>query len=272
MSLQGKVDCHVHVVDPARFAYPEGPGNKPDVTEQGPREALQSVLSDHGVDHAVVVQLSGYGSDNRAMLDAIARSGGRYKGIAGIDPDTDEETLQRLEDCGVVGVRLNAVNLGRGVIANAERLLARVTARRWIVQIQCAAPDLPEFSALLKASKARLLFDHLGLPDVRRGVQEHGFQTLLSLAEVGATIKLSGAFRSSNVPFPHGDLEPFVAAICKAFPPQQRVWGSDWPFVACQPRPSYDETIEQLETWVPDPAERRIILSEAPRMLFGFAP
>jgi predicted TIM-barrel fold metal-dependent hydrolase len=270
MSLDGAVDTHVHVVDRTRFPYPAGPGNKPDV--DAPRHALAAALSETGIAHAVVVQLSGYGTDNRPILDAIAASGGRYRGIAAVDPETDEATLQKLADGGIVGVRLNVVNLGRSAIADAERLLARVAERNWIAQVQCAAPALPEFSPLLKASKARLLFDHLGLPDVRRGVQERGFQTLLSLAADGAAIKLSGAFRSSDKPFPHADLDDFVAAICEAFPPQQRVWGSDWPFVACDPRPTYAETLQQLEAWVPDPAERQIVLSDTPQRLFGFAP
>jgi predicted TIM-barrel fold metal-dependent hydrolase len=270
MSLDGAVDTHVHVVDRTRFPYPEGPGNKPDV--DAPRDALAAALSENGIAQAVVVQLSGYGIDNRPILDAIAASGGRYRGIAAVDPQVDEASLQTLADGGIVGVRLNAVNLGRTAIANAARLLARVAERNWIVQVQCAAPALPEFAPLLKASKARLLFDHLGLPDVRHGVRERGFQTLLSLAADGATIKLSGAFRSSSEPFPHADLDDFVAAICDAFPPRQRVWGSDWPFVACDPRPTYAETLQQLEAWVPDPAERRIVLGETPRRLFGFAP
>jgi predicted TIM-barrel fold metal-dependent hydrolase len=63
-----------------------------------------------------------------------------------------------------------------------------------------------------------------------------------------------------------------VAAIREAFPPQQRVWGSDWPFVACDPRLTYAETLLQLETWVPDSAERQIVLGETPQRLFGFAP
>jgi predicted TIM-barrel fold metal-dependent hydrolase len=269
MSLDGAVDTHVHVVDRTRFPYPEGPGNKPDV--DAPRDALAAALYENGIAQAVVVQLSGYGIDNRPILDAIAASGGRYRGIAAVDPKVDEASLQTLADGGIVGVRLNAVNLGRTAIANAERLLARVAERNWIVQVQCAAPALPEFAPLLKASKARLLFDHLGLPDVRHGVRERGFQTLLSLAADGATIKLSGAFRSSSEPFPHADLDDFVAAIGDAFPPRQRVWGSDWPFVALDPRPSYAETLRQLELWVPDPAERQIVLSETPQRLFGFA-
>lgn len=270
MNLEGAVDTHVHVVDRTRFPYPEGPGNKPDV--DAPRQALAAALSTNGIAHAIVVQLSGYGTDNRPILDAIAASGGRYRGIAGVDPDTDEATLQTLADGGIVGMRLNAVNLGRSAIADAERLLARIAERNWIVQVQCAAPALPEFAPLLKASKARLLFDHLGLPDVRLGVRERGFQTLLSLAADGAAIKLSGAFRSSSEAFPHTDLDGFVAAICEAFPPRQRVWGSDWPFVACDARPTYPETLQQLEAWMPDPAERQIVLRDAPQRLFGFAP
>jgi 2-pyrone-4,6-dicarboxylate lactonase len=160
--------------------------------------------------------------------------------------------------------------LGLDAVARAERLIARIGEFGWIVQIQCPSRLLAGFLPILRAPGARLLVDHLGLPDIKSGTSDPGFRALLALGGEGATIKLSGAFRVSRQPFPHVDLDPFVEEIRRAFPTDRRVWGSDWPFVACAARPTYADTLAQLEYWLPDPSERRIALVEAPRRLFGF--
>ena len=49
-----------------------------------------------GLQRVVVVQANRYGSDNRGMLDAMAEFGDSARGVAVIEPDTDEAELQRL--------------------------------------------------------------------------------------------------------------------------------------------------------------------------------
>ena len=52
-------------------------------------------MKTYGVTHALLVQPnSGYGNDNRCLLDAIARSNGRMKGIAIIPFDADLAALR----------------------------------------------------------------------------------------------------------------------------------------------------------------------------------
>src|SRR5262249_49138548 len=75
------VDCHAHIIDPARFPFPEGPGYRPRSDEAGPCEAYLKVLDRHEVGHALLVQPSGYAYDNAAMLDALAHAHGRFKAI-----------------------------------------------------------------------------------------------------------------------------------------------------------------------------------------------
>ena len=72
MSAAGIADCHLHIIDPARFAFVPGAGYTPRPDETGTRGALDAVLDAHGVAHALLVQPSGYGFDNSAMFDAMA--------------------------------------------------------------------------------------------------------------------------------------------------------------------------------------------------------
>jgi predicted TIM-barrel fold metal-dependent hydrolase len=268
----GGVDSHVHVIDAERFPPPDGPGSKPRPGERATAGELSGILARHGVDHAVVVQLSGYGTDNRCVLDAVAQSNGRWHGIVSLAPDTSDRELDRLMSDGVVGIRFNVANLGTGAVLDHARLLAAIGERGWVAQVQCPAETLPAVGAVLEQATGPVVFDHLGLPDVAQGPDGPGFRWLLSFARKhpGACIKLSGAFRVSRRPFPHADLDLFVEALLEAFPPDRRIWGSDWPFVACDAAPSYAQTQALLRRWLPDEGDRHRALVEAPARLFGF--
>jgi predicted TIM-barrel fold metal-dependent hydrolase len=266
------IDAHVHVVDPARYPVPDGPGYKPGSDDIGTAEELKATLGRHGVEAAIVVQLSGYGTDNRCVLDAVARSGGRWRAIVALEPGASGRELDRLTAAGAVGARFNIANLGEAALAGGARLFEALAERGWVAQVQCPAKLLPELPPWLARAPGPLLFDHLGLPEVARGVEEPGFQRLLTFGREGAFIKLSGAFRLSHEPYPHADLQPFVAALCEAFPPERRVWGSDWPFVATGRRPAYSETLALLDRWLPEPRGREFALRDVPRRLFGLGP
>src|SRR5262245_39931317 len=119
MRPDGSIDCHAHVVDPARFAFVDGAGYRPQPHETGTREAFAAVPDAHEVAQALLVQPSCYGTDNAAMLDAMARSPGRFRGIAVVSSDIRERDLAALGDRGVVGVRFNLVNYDRDAVARA---------------------------------------------------------------------------------------------------------------------------------------------------------
>ena len=97
------IDTHVHVIDASRFPPPDGPGTKPRPDERATAADLAGTLAEHGVAHAVVVQLSGYGIDNRCILDAVARSRGRWRAIVSLPPDVGAGGLDELAAAGAVG-------------------------------------------------------------------------------------------------------------------------------------------------------------------------
>ena len=98
-------DAHCHVFGPAA-RFPFDPGRSytpPDASVQDFRR-LQSIL---GFERAVIVQATCHGTDNAAMLDAIASSDGRYRGIAMVDENFSETDLRDLDDGGVCGVSMS---------------------------------------------------------------------------------------------------------------------------------------------------------------------
>jgi predicted TIM-barrel fold metal-dependent hydrolase len=72
MTQDALVDCQAHIIDPARFPLTAPRGYKPRSDESGTREELAAILDAQGIRHAVLVQLSGYGTDNAPLLDAMA--------------------------------------------------------------------------------------------------------------------------------------------------------------------------------------------------------
>src|SRR3546814_15926439 len=60
-----------------------------------------------GFSRSVVVQASCHGTDNRATLNAIARSGDSCRGVAVVDPAVNVAELEALHASGIRGVRFN---------------------------------------------------------------------------------------------------------------------------------------------------------------------
>lgn len=229
------IECHMHVFDPARFPYAADAWYQPLPGETGSPAQLGHVLDAHGVRHALIVgPNSGYGPDNRCLLDTIARGAGRYKGITVVGNEASRGELQDLRAAGIVGVAFNV------------------------------AP-------LLRDSGARLLFDHCGRPDPRAGVGQAGFAALLDLARTGrACVKLSGLAKCSALPYPYADAGVYVRALVEACTPQSLVWASDWPFLRAPERIDYGPLLRLFEQPLPDAQARQAIFWHTPKRLFGF--
>jgi predicted TIM-barrel fold metal-dependent hydrolase len=265
------VDCHVHVLDPARFPYRDDVFYQPVAAETATARQLGHVLDAHGVRHALLVQPnSGYGPDNTCLLDAIARSGGRFKGVAIAAPDASRDELQALQAGGVVGIAFNVALLGPDAVA--APLLGRLRELGLWAQVQVQHDQLVALRPLLEDSGARVVVDHCGRPDPARGVGQPGFQALLAMAANGRTaVKLSGLVKCSAQAFPHADAWAFVHALVAACTPQSLVWASDWPFLRAPARIDYAPQLRLVERLLPDAAARRAVLWDTPCRLFGFA-
>lgn len=271
--MSNGVDSHCHVFDTTLFPYAPDAAYRPPPHEAGTAAQLAALLDAHNLSHAVLVNpTSGYGYDNRCMAAALRASNGRFRGIARVRPDAGAQLLAELHDAGVIGLRLDLITDGVGVLHDAAmpRLLAQAREMRWQVHVQCERDQLHEAAAPLRAAGVPLVFDHCGRPDAERGVRQPGFETLLAFGREGHYVKLSGPFRFFNAFSPRADVEPFIAALIDAFTPKRCVWGSDWPFLRLPMRMDYGPVLANLNRWFPDDRDRRQVLRETPVRLFGF--
>jgi len=215
---------------------------------------------------------SGYGLDNSCMLDTMMRNPGRYKGIAVVPNDITLEALRALKNQGVVGVAWNVTYYGLDHYHDAAPLLRHLAALDMFVDIQVEHDQLVHMLPLLGRSGARILVDHCGRPTVAAGLDDPGFRALLALgASKRAYVKLSGLAKVSREPAPHEDARPFVAALADAFTLDHCLWASDWPYLRAPERVDYGVLLQIARTLFPDSDDRRKLMWDTPRELFGFA-
>lgn len=272
LNTQAKIDCHVHVFDPLHFPYAEGVSYRPSGHELATTDALEYLMAAHGVQHALIVgPNSGYSLDNRCLLDALRRGGGKFKGAAVVSNGIGHDELQGLQAQGVVGVTLNAALLGIDFYLNAAPLLQRLRDLGMWAAVQVQHDQLVAMQPMLLDSGVQVVVDHCGRPEPTAGVGQAGFQALLKMAETGrVAVKLSSLVKSSKQPFPHVDSWVYVKALIEAFTPQALVWGSDWPFLRAPERIDYGPLLDLFGRLVPAPEAREAILWETPKRLFGF--
>jgi len=162
---QAPIDCHVHVLDPERFPYAPDTAYRPAGAETGSREQLGRLLDAHGIAQALIVgPNSGYGLDNRCLLDALAHGGGRYKGVAVVRNDASRAELQDLQAAGIVGAAFNAALLGVDFYRDIAPLLERLRELGLWAQMQVERDQLAALAPMLLDSGARLLFDQKEYP------------------------------------------------------------------------------------------------------------
>lgn len=267
-----KIDCHNHVLDPARFPYADDVAYRPSGQEIATRSQHSDVMDAYGVRHALLVgPNSGYTTDNRCLLDALAHDRDRFKGIAVVRNDATRAELERLKAGGVVGVALNPTVNGVAYYADVAPLLRRLAELDLFVQVQVEHDQLLALMPQLQACGARILVDHCGRPTPAAGLEQPGFQALLTLARGGrAAVKLSGFQKFSVEPAPHRDAEPFVRKLVDAFTLDACLWASDWPFLKAAQRLDYGPLLKLVERWFPHAADRRRLLWDTPRRLFAF--
>ncbi|AMO71210.1 amidohydrolase family protein [Sphingorhabdus sp. M41] len=225
----GAVDAHCHVFGP-QASFPFSPKAKYLPADAGPD--MLFALRDHlGFERNVIVQASCHGTDNSATLDAIARSNGRARGVAVVDPAISEAELAALHEGGIRGVRFNFL---KRLVDNAPKDKFLEVAGRlpagWHVVIYFEADILDEMRAFIDAIPVPVVVDHMGRPDVSQGPdgpEMKAFRTLLE-SRPDIWFKATCPDRLDASGDPWNDFATAVRPLVEDY--QDRViWGTDWP-------------------------------------------
>ncbi len=228
--LAGICDCHTHVFPPAsQFPFAANRHYTPDTA------SVESLLSMHrsiGVDRVVIVHPSPYGDDNSSLLWAMRTIGPNARGVAVISDTTSNEMLNTLHQGGVRGTRLNLETVGQNDPSIAQRQLLRTATQvaplGWHIQMYTNLGVIVGLHDTIMQSAATVVIDHFGRLNAAAGLNQPGFDALLSLVRCGKVyVKLSAGYRVSEVDG-YSDLDPFAEALIAANP-DRMLWGTDWP-------------------------------------------
>jgi 2-pyrone-4,6-dicarboxylate lactonase len=268
----GTCDAHCHVFGPAdTFPYTEDRAYTP---PDAPKERLAALHRILGIDRAVIVQASCHGSDNRATLDAIAASGGRWRGIAIVEGDVAEAELAALHEGGIRGVRFNFVKHLGGVpdMRLFRRVVERIAPLGWHLILHLDAGDIVALSDLFRPLPLPFVIDHMGRVSARDGLAQPPFQALLSLLKLESCwVKVCGAERVSAAGPPFEDALPFAAALVAAAP-DRVLWGTDWPHPnIARHMPNDGDLVDLVPRIAADTSTRHKLLVDNPERLYGFA-
>jgi 2-pyrone-4,6-dicarboxylate lactonase len=228
---EGAVDTHCHVFGPGAI-FPFAPERKYTPCDAS-KDDLFRLRDFLGISKNVVVQATCHGSDNAAMLDVLASSPGRSRGVATVRPDVSAAELRDMHDLGVRGVRFNYVRR----LADPEpdeyyyRIVEKIAPLGWHVVIYFEAADLNDRWDFFTSLETPVVVDHMGRPDVTKSVDGPEFGQFLRLMSEHENFwcKVTCPERLSvSGPPDFLDTVPFSRRVVESFP-DRVLWGTDWP-------------------------------------------
>jgi 2-pyrone-4,6-dicarboxylate lactonase len=269
----GSVDTHTHIFGPAAV-YPFSP-KRPYSPPDAPLEMFRKLHEAIGVERAVIVNATVHGFDNRVVIDAIAQSGGRYRGVANVNNSMSEADLMALDTGGIRACRFAFLKRlgGVGDMKVFRTLVDRVAAIGWHVDIYLEAGTVREFVPILKALPVTYVIDHMGTISAAKGLDDPEFKALLDLqaSDDKCWMKITGLERASAGAAPFHDSVPFAKQLIDNAP-DRVLWGTDWPHPNVKIMPNDGTLVDLIPLYAPDPAVQHKLLVTNPEKLFKFAP
>jgi 2-pyrone-4,6-dicarboxylate lactonase len=265
----GAVDTHAHIIgDPTRYPMVAGRSYTP---PQAGVAAYRHLLDVLGLSHAVIVQPSFYGTDNRCTRDALRAAEGAWRGVAVVSPEVTPQELAALHADGFRGARINLLFGGGQPLEALEAVAARVAPLGWHLQLLVDIRTLPAMVARLQALPCDIVFDHLGHFPVDEGLADDAREAMFRLLDAGRCwVKLSGGYRLTRGSVPYAALRSWAGELVQRRP-DRMVWGSDWPHTAFEgDMPNDGALLDGLRDWVSHEDTVRRILVDNPVALYGF--
>jgi len=272
------IDSHVHVWALDDRHKPAADARIPWPREAAPVEWLLDDMRQYGIDRAVLVQSSAFSWDNSYILECCARYPKLFRSVGLVNPlaETAADDLRHWMRAGLVGIRLHPVFYRSEPVwldsPAHDRLWDAARETDAILQFHM----LPEHAGPLarmieRHPNVRVLIDHLGKPDVTEPPPYRSFQGVLALAQYPRVWMKIGDYQlASREGYPWQDTFPFVTLLVQAFGPDRMVWGTGFPGKARLVPLAKALAYVQREIPGLTETDRRKILDETPRRLYGF--
>jgi 2-pyrone-4,6-dicarboxylate lactonase len=267
----GAVDAHCHVFGPADV-FPYAPERKYTPCD-APKATLFALRDFLGFSRNVIVQATCHGADNRALVDALKASNGLARGVATVKATVSEAELRALDEAGVRGVRFNFVK--RLVDATPREtyfsIAERIAKFGWHIVVYFEAHELADLIPFLNALPTTIVVDHMGRPDLAKGVEHPDFHRFVDLMAANPRVwsKVTCPERLSlSGPPNYDDFVPFGRTLVEAFP-DRVLWGTDWPHPNMTTHmPDDGDLANMISRIAPTPDQQRALLVDNPMRLY----
>ncbi|HSP70346.1 MAG TPA: amidohydrolase family protein [Bryobacteraceae bacterium] len=282
----GAINTHCHVNSNGMTPFPWSDDRKYDPAF-APWRKLEELDTFLGFSGEVIVAATCHGTDNSYMLNALKRAKGRALGVAFVDKNISDEELMGLDTAGVRGVRYSYVKRltnpppPEEMVAMANRLKRLREFGKlqndWHIDLYCEAADLKDLESHIKAIPIPVVFDHMAVPAIDKGVSDPEFQRFLQLfrdkrscyTKLTCPERLTG----SSKPEDWSKVVPFARALAEEFP-DHVITGTDWPHPNMKAGQMPNDGA-LLNRWIWEVAGRnndilQRILVNNPRHLFSF--
>jgi len=134
------VDSHAHVWTRG-MPLVANPRHRPDY--EFTTEQYLAELDAHGIRFGVITGASIFGTYNDYTIAAV-RAHRRLRGTVLLDPTTDRQTMERMNQAGIVGVRLPWISLSTIPAIDSEEylgLLRRMADLNWHIHLHVEIAD-----------------------------------------------------------------------------------------------------------------------------------
>lgn len=178
------IDAHMHVIGPFD-KFPLSPKAQYRPFPASWQEQDEILCKKLGFWGYVVVQATCHGTDNRVVIDALERMGGRAAGVVSVTEDITHAELKRMHEVGIRGVRfaflphIASETTPPDVI---QRVAEKIQHLGWHVDLYFLPQNFDVMEPLIRSLPTPIVIDHMGRPDVNIPIEKNDyFQKLLAL-------------------------------------------------------------------------------------------
>jgi 2-pyrone-4,6-dicarboxylate lactonase len=177
-----------------------------------------------------------------------------------------------MDRAGVKGVRFNFVKrlvdfTPKDVL---DRIARRIAPLGWHIVVYFEMADLPDLEAFFTSLPTTVVVDHMGTPNVARGVddpQNQRFHRLMREHD-NFWVKVTCPERMTLAGPPYDDVVAFGRALVRRFP-DRVLWGTDWPHPNMkQAAPDDGVLVDYIPKIAPTAAEQKALLVDNPMRLY----
>lgn len=269
------IDTHLHCFagkNDARFPYHARGPYQP---EPATPERLLRLMSEAGVDYAIVVHPEPHQDDHRYLDYCLDVGAGKLKGTCLFFADHPEASermaeLVRRRPHQIVAARIHAYAPGRLPPFGKPELRAfwkRIGELGLAVQLHFEPRYAPGFEPLIREfHDTKVIIDHLGRP--MQGTTEE-YAVVLGWSRWPNTV-----MKVSSLPerekYPHRDIRPIIRELTERFGPDRLIYGGGFGEDATgSSYRAYREHVRSFLTHLAEADQARILGGTAAR-LFGF--